>query len=94
MVRVAANMLGCNQSQVELRNSVAYKRSRPSIKISFKELAEEMHVRGENPGSYGFYASPKRYFNPETGLGVNYACYTFAASVAEVEVDLYKIMGT
>jgi CO/xanthine dehydrogenase Mo-binding subunit len=47
-----------------------------------------MHARGENPGSYGFFASPKRFFDPETGLGVNYSVYTFAASVAEVEVNL------
>ena len=88
MVRVAADMLGCPQEQVELRDSVAYNRRKPGVKIPFNELAEEMHARGENPGSYGFYASPKRFFDPETGLGVNYSVYTFAASVAEVEVDL------
>jgi len=87
MVRVAADMLGCSQEQVELRNSVAYNKKNPSVKIPFNELAEEMHIRGENPGSYGFYTSPKRFFDAKTGLGVNYACYTFAASVAEVEVD-------
>jgi len=88
MVRVAADMLGCPQNEVELRDSVAYNRRKPSVKIPFNELAEEMHIRGESPGSYGFYASPKRFFDPETGLGVNYSVYTFAASVAEVEVDL------
>jgi CO/xanthine dehydrogenase Mo-binding subunit len=87
MVRVAADMLSCSQEQVELRNSVAYNRKDPSVKIPFNELAEMMHIRGENPGSYGFYTSPKRFFDANTGLGVNYACYTFAASVAEVEVD-------
>jgi CO/xanthine dehydrogenase Mo-binding subunit len=87
MVRVAADMLSCSQEQVELRNSVAYNRKDPSVKIPFNELAEMMHIRGENPGSYGFYTSPKRFFDSKTGLGVNYACYTFAASVAEVEVD-------
>ena len=88
MVRVAADMLGCPQKQVELRDSAAYNKRKPEVKIPFKELAEEMHVRGESPGSYGFYASPKRFFDPETGLGVNYSVYTFAATVAEVEVDL------
>jgi CO/xanthine dehydrogenase Mo-binding subunit len=87
MVRVAADMLSCPQEQVELRNSIAYNRKDPSVKIPFNELAEQMHIRGENPGSYGFYTSPKRFFDSTTGLGVNYACYTFAASVAEVEVD-------
>jgi len=87
MVRVAAGMLECPEVQVELRDSTAYNKRKPSMKISFAELSEELHNRGENPGSYGFYASPKRFFDPETGLGVNYSVYTFAASVAEVEVD-------
>jgi CO/xanthine dehydrogenase Mo-binding subunit len=87
MVRVAADMLGCPEAQVELRDSQAYNRKKPSAKIPFAEVAEQMHIRGENPGSYGFYTSPRRFFDPETGLGHNYAVYTFAASVAEVEVD-------
>ncbi len=87
MVRVAADMLGCPEEQVELRDSTAYARKKPGNRISFSELAGEMHVRGENPGSYGFYTSPKRFFDDATGLGVNYSVYTFAASVAEVEVD-------
>ena len=87
LVRVSADMLGCPEAQVELRDSQAYNRKKPSVKIPFAEIAEQMHIRGENPGSYGFYTSPRRFFDPETGLGHNYAVYTFAASVAEVEVD-------
>lgn len=87
MIRVAADMLGCPEAQVELRDSLAYSRKKPSTKIPFAEIAEEMHIRGENPASYGFYTSPRRFFDPETGLGFNYSVYTFAASVAEVEVD-------
>jgi nicotinate dehydrogenase large molybdopterin subunit len=87
MVRVASDMLSSPQALVELRDSFAYNRKKPAMKISFAELAGEMHARGENPGSYGFYASPKRFYDPDTGLGVNYSVYTFAASVAEVEVD-------
>jgi CO/xanthine dehydrogenase Mo-binding subunit len=87
MARVAADMLGCPEALVELRDSQAYNRKKPSTKIPFVEIAEQMHIRGENPASYGFYTSPRRFFDPETGLGHNYAVYTFAASVAEVEVD-------
>ncbi len=87
IIRVASNMLDCPEAQVELRDSQAYNRKKTSVKIPFAEIAEEMHIRGENPGSYGFYTSPRRFFDAETGLGYNYAVYTFAASVAEVEVD-------
>jgi len=87
MIRVSADMLSCPEAQVELRDSQAYNKKKPAQKIPFAEVAEQMHIRGENPASYGFYISPRRYFDPETGLGHNYAVYTFAASVAEVEVD-------
>lgn len=88
MVKVAAEMLGCRGDEVELVGGEAFERGDPSNRISFADLAEELYTRGVPPASYGFYASPKRYFDPETGLGVNYSVYTYAASVAEVEVDL------
>lgn len=87
MVTVAADMLGCPEDEVDLRNGKASRRGEPGETISFPELAEEVYNRGVSPAAYGFYASPKRYFDPETGLGVNYSVYTFAASVVEVEVD-------
>lgn len=87
MVEVVSDMLGCEQDHIELRNGRAFNRDKPSDGVSFAELAEEMYVRGVSPGAYGFYAPPKRFFDPETGLGVSYSVYTFAASVAEVEVD-------
>jgi len=88
LVEVAADMLGCPEEDVELRDGKALNRSDPSESIDLPEVAEEIYIRGISPAVYGFYASPKRYFDPETGLGVNYSVYTFAASVVEVEVDL------
>jgi len=87
MIKVSADMLECPEAQVELRDSHAYNKKKPAAKIPFAEISEQMHIRGENPAAYGFYTSPRRFFDPETGLGHNYAVYTFAASVAEVEVD-------
>lgn len=87
MVNVAADMLGCPEGEVDLRDGKAFRKGEPGEAIGFPELAEEIYNRGVSPAVYGFYASPKRYFDPETGLGVNYSVYTFAASVVEVEVD-------
>jgi CO/xanthine dehydrogenase Mo-binding subunit len=87
MVGVATEMLECDVKLVELRDGFAYSRDSPSDRVSFPELAEELYIRGIPPASYGFYASPQRFYDPETGLGVNYSVYTFAASVVEVEVD-------
>jgi len=87
MVMVAADMLGCGEADIDLENGRAFSRHDPSEGVGFSELAEELYARGVSPASYGFYASPKRFFDPETGLGVSYSVYTFAASVVEVEVD-------
>ena len=87
MVGVAADMLGCGETDICLEKGRAFSRHDPSEGVGFPELAEELYVRGVSPASYGFYASPKRFFDPETGLGVSYSVYTFAASVVEVEVD-------
>jgi len=87
MVGVASEMLGCEKEEIVIEEGNAYARGRPEDSISIPELAEELYVRGVSPAVYGFYASPRRFFDPETGLGVNYSVYTFAASVAEVEVD-------
>lgn len=87
MVNVAADMLGCPEGEVDLRDGKASRKGEPGEAIGFPELAEEIYNRGVSPAVYGFYASPKRYFDLETGLGVNYSVYTFAASVVEVEVD-------
>jgi len=88
MVEVAANLLGCDESVVGLRDGRAFNRGDPSKEATFKELAEELYIEGRPPAAYGFFVPPKRFFDPETGLGVAYPAYTFAASVAEVEVDI------
>ena len=87
MVRAAAELLECPPEMIELSDGKAFDKKDPENSIRLPELAEEMYVRGYDPGAYGFFRAPKRSFDPETGLGVNYSVYTFAASVAEVEVD-------
>ena len=88
MTGVAAEMFSCSEADVDLRDGRAFNRRNPSEGVSFAELAEELYIRGVSPASYGFYSSPKRFYDPETGLGVSYSVYTFTASIAEVEVDL------
>ena len=88
MIKVAADMLVCDENEIELRESLAYIRGNENSRIKFSELAEEIYIRGISPATYGFYSSPKRYFDLNTGLGVNYSVYTFAASIVEVEVDI------
>jgi len=88
MVKVAAGLLECDEGSIEMRDGRAYRKEDPSTGIEFKELAQELYVRGVSPAAYGFFVPPRRFFDPNTGLGVSYPAYTFAATVAEVEVDV------
>lgn len=84
---LAAELLECDEGEVEIRGGRVYVRDEPSRWISFAGLARELYNRGVSPSQYGFYAAPKRFFDPTTGLGVSYSVYTYAATVAEVGVD-------
>lgn len=86
LVGCAAEVFGCDADEVDLRDGKALKKNSEES-ISLEDLAGELYVRGYNPGAYGYFKAPERFFDPETGLGVSYSVYTFASSVAEVEVD-------
>jgi CO/xanthine dehydrogenase Mo-binding subunit len=87
MIACAAELLEISEDRVELIKGKAYDCKNSDNSIDISELAEEMYVRGYDPGAYGYFKAPKRFFDPKTGLGVNYSVYTFAATVAEVEID-------
>lgn len=87
LVNCTAELFDCSHEDVELKDGVAFNKKNPGQQIILKELAEEVYLRGYDPGAYGYFRAPERFFDPETGLGVNYSVYTFAATVAEVEVD-------
>lgn len=87
MVNCAAELFEVDADRIDLRDNKAFDRKNKENVIDIKELAEEMYLRDYNPGAHGYFKAPKRFFDPVTGLGVNYSVYTFAATVAEVEVD-------
>ncbi|MBD3206857.1 molybdopterin-dependent oxidoreductase [Candidatus Bathyarchaeota archaeon] len=88
LVKCASELFRCKPEEVDIREGVAYNKKKSDQSIPFNELAEEVYIRGYDPGAYGYFKAPERFFDPETGLGVNYSVYTFAATVAEVEVDM------
>ncbi len=88
LVEVATDLLNCKVEEIEMRNGEVYVRGNPDSRISFAALAKELYRRGISPAEYGFFSAPRRYFDPETGLGVAYSVYTFIVNIAEVEVDL------
>ena len=88
MISCVAELFEIPKNRIELREDRAYDRKDRESYISIRELAEQMYTRGYDPGAYGYFKAPERFFDPQTGLGVNYSVYTFAATVAEVSIDV------
>jgi CO/xanthine dehydrogenase Mo-binding subunit len=85
--KVAAEILGCDESKVEISDARVYSNDNPSKAIDFEELARQCYERGANLSYFGYFRAPKMVFNHEDGQGEAYSNFTFAAHIAEVEVD-------
>jgi CO/xanthine dehydrogenase Mo-binding subunit len=55
--------------------------------ITMKELAKELHQKGQIPIGEGRFDPPITLLDKETGQGIPYATYTYGTYYAEVEVD-------
>ena len=88
MNEVAAGVLDCKAEDIAIENGEAYDINNASRRISFKDLAFEIYMRGLPPAEYGFIKARRGYPDPETGQGDPYAAYTFGCTIAEVEVDV------
>ena len=85
--KVAAEIFGCDESKVEIRDAKVYPNDNPSKTIDFEELARQCYESGTNLSYFGYFRAPKMVFNHEIGQGEAYSNFTFAAHVVEVEVD-------
>ncbi|WP_206811850.1 xanthine dehydrogenase family protein molybdopterin-binding subunit [Paradesulfitobacterium ferrireducens] len=56
--------------------------------LSWRELVDYCYQSGINLSSFGWYKAPDLSWERETGHGIPYFSYTYAAAVAEVDVDL------
>jgi CO/xanthine dehydrogenase Mo-binding subunit len=61
--------------------------SRPEKKISFKELARRCHLSGRPIVETVWHDNTTQDVDKETGQGDAYSAYSYAAQLAEVEVD-------
>jgi len=82
---VAAGMLGCEGTAVEIRDG-EYRCGERSV--TFAALAAEAFRRKINLFASGWYAPPPKAWDVETGQGDAYVVYSFTGHAAEVEVDL------
>ncbi|HNV71415.1 MAG TPA: molybdopterin-dependent oxidoreductase, partial [Candidatus Ozemobacteraceae bacterium] len=89
LLPLAADLLGRQVKEVELRDGEAFVLADPSGKrISYQHLVQELYKRRMMPSAFGWYIAPDTSFDQSTGQGNAYFSYSFAATIAEVEVDV------
>ena len=84
---LAAELLGCNERDVELAGGFAGVRGEPDRRVPMPRLAGEMASRRIEAISTGWYRSRPRRFDAATGVGDPYEFYAVACHVARVAVD-------
>jgi CO/xanthine dehydrogenase Mo-binding subunit len=84
---VAAELLGCEPSQVMLGGDAARVFGEPEQTIAMEQVVQEMVRRRIETIATGWYRSRRRRFDPATGLGSPYEFYAMACHVARVAVD-------
>ncbi len=88
LIGAAADIWGCSEEDVDLRENTAYRVSAPEVSMSMPELAMECHrSRGIPLTAQGWFTPEPEVLNPDTGQGNAYPTYLFGAAVAEVVVD-------
>jgi CO/xanthine dehydrogenase Mo-binding subunit len=57
--------------------------------ISIEKVVAELYARRISPFAVGWFRSPDRTYDPETGMGAPYDYYCFATHIARVRVDTW-----
>ncbi len=81
----AASALGCMVAQVS-RHGEFYANPQGQ-ELSFEQIVDKAREMGLTLSVQGRWSMPQVEWDPKTGTGVPYYCYTFGAQVAEIEVD-------
>lgn len=84
---VAAELLECQPSEVELAGGFARVAGQADRAVPIATVAAEMASRRIEALSTGWYHPPEREYDPRTGQGEAYEFYAMACHVARVAVD-------
>lgn len=87
LAKVAANFLNVPQEDLIFRNRMIYSKNDPERKMTYPELMAEMKKWGQVAVGAGAYNPKTTYLHPETMAGTPYEVYSYATTIAEVEVD-------
>jgi CO/xanthine dehydrogenase Mo-binding subunit len=84
----AANRLKTAAGAVVFENGAALDPARPEKRIAFAELSRRLREKGAPLAWQGYFDPATVPLDPQTGQGVPYATYAFAAQMACVTVDV------
>jgi CO/xanthine dehydrogenase Mo-binding subunit len=84
----AANKLKIAKSALVLDGGDVAVRAEPERRVAFAELARRAHSKGIALSWQGYFDPETVPLDPQTGQGVPYATYAFAAQLALVSVDV------
>jgi CO/xanthine dehydrogenase Mo-binding subunit len=84
---VAAELLGCRPTEVELAGGLASVRGSAERTVPVARVASEMAARRIEAIATGWYRTKARRFDAETGTGAAYEFYAVACHIARVKVD-------
>ncbi|MEI9815035.1 MAG: molybdopterin cofactor-binding domain-containing protein, partial [Acidobacteriota bacterium] len=87
LVSVAAEMLGCAESEVRIESGKVFAATAPDRRRTFKELCEVAYVKRISLFAEGYYRTPEIHYDPKTGQGRPFYYYAYGAAVSEVEID-------
>ena len=82
---VAEKILG--HQDLVFEDNIIRSETHPEINISFSQLARKVHLGGYPVVETAWHDNTTKDVNPDTGQGDAYAIYSYAAQLAEVEVD-------
>ncbi|MEW5725178.1 MAG: molybdopterin cofactor-binding domain-containing protein, partial [Thermodesulfobacteriota bacterium] len=83
----AEEIMEANRSDLEMRAGEIRIKGSPASKITVEQVADRLVARGVPPKAGGEFDPVTVRLDPDTGQGVPYATYAFAAQAALVEVD-------
>ncbi|WP_027362818.1 xanthine dehydrogenase family protein molybdopterin-binding subunit [Desulfospira joergensenii] len=87
LLEVCASYFNCLPGEVEIKGGKAFKTGDPDLVLSYPELMAEAKKMGKIAVGAGSYNPKTTYLDPETMEGIPYELYSYATTIAEVEVD-------
>jgi CO/xanthine dehydrogenase Mo-binding subunit len=88
LTQTAADFLHVPGEDLIFRNREIYSSKDPSVKMSYPELMGEMKKWGKLAVGAGAYNPKTTYLDPKNMAGVPYELYSYATTIAQVEVDV------